>query len=78
MKIYTHSVATDIVEVFEQVLDRYNIVVPSPEDDQREPGNDAKLYGSVYGQLVDTVECVLIDICKRAKSGEEIITGVFE
>lgn len=46
--IYTRDEAMLIVEMFEDVLDTYNIKVPSPEDDEREPDNEAKLYGSVY------------------------------
>lgn len=46
--IYTRDEAVLIVEMFESVLDAYNIKVPSPEDDEREPDNEAKLYGSVY------------------------------
>ena len=41
--IYTHDEAMLIVEMFEDVLDTYNIKVPSPEDDERELDNEAKL-----------------------------------
>ena len=34
--IYTRDEAMLIVEMFEDVLDTYNIKVPSPEDDERE------------------------------------------
>lgn len=51
--IYTRDEAMLIVEMFEDVLDTYNIKVPSPEDDEREPDNEAKLYGSVYSDLLD-------------------------
>lgn len=42
--IYTRDEAVLIVEMFENVLDTYNIKVPSPEDDEREPDNEAKLF----------------------------------
>lgn len=60
--IYTHDEASMIVEMFEDVLDKYNIKVPSPEDDEREPDNEAKLYGSVYSNLLDGVEAILIEL----------------
>lgn len=37
--IYTRDEAMLFVEMFEDVLDTYNIKVPSPEDDEREPDN---------------------------------------
>ena len=75
--IYTHDEAARIVELFEDVLDQYHIRVPSPEDDQRGPDNEANLYGSVYFNLLDEVELRLQDTIERAKSGEELKTGVF-
>ena len=59
--INTHEKATYIVDMFENILDKYNIKVPSPEDDEREEGNDAKLYGSVYSDLLDSVENFLVN-----------------
>lgn len=41
--IYTRSEAADIVELFEMVLDKYDTRIPSPEDDEREPDNEAKM-----------------------------------
>ena len=46
-KIFTRDEASQIVEMFEYVLAFYNIKVPSPEDDEREP-DDIGLYGSTY------------------------------
>ena len=49
------------------------IIIPSPEDDQREEDNEATLYGSVYSDLLDNVEDVLIDILNRAKAGQGVV-----
>lgn len=73
-KIYTRNEAAQIVELFENVLNDYDITVPSPEDDDREPDNKAALYGSVYFDLLDDIENYLIDMLNR--SNAEIITGV--
>ena len=64
-KIYTHDEAMLIVELFEDILTQHNIKVPSPEDDEREPDNDAALYGSTYSDLLDSVEDKLIEILER-------------
>ena len=63
--IYTHDMAANIVDMFENVLDKYNIKVPSPEDDEREEDNDAKLYGSVYSDLLDSVENYIGEIIEE-------------
>lgn len=75
--IYTHDEAMLIVEMFEDVLDTYNIKVPSPEDDEREPDNEAKLYGSVYSDLLDNVEESLIALLNRHKKYTTIVTDEF-
>lgn len=75
--IYTHDEAMLIVEMFESVLDTYNIKVPSPEDDEREPDNEAKLYGSPYSDLLDNVEASLIALLDRHKRHTVIIVGEF-
>lgn len=71
--VFTHDIATHVVDRFEAVLDRYDITVPSPEDDDREPDNNARLYGSVYSELLGAVEAALIDVFKKAKAGAELI-----
>lgn len=75
--IYTHDEAMLIVEMFEEVLDTYNIKVPSPEDDEREPDNEAKLYGSGYSDLLDDVEASLIALLDRHKEHTVIVTDEF-
>lgn len=75
--IYTHDEAMLIVEMFEDVLDTYNIKVPSPEDDEREPDNEAKLYGSVYSDLLDDVEASLVALLDRNKIHTAIVTNEF-
>lgn len=75
--IYTHDEAMLIVEMFEDILDTYNIKVPSPEDDERELDNEAKLYGSVYSDLLDDVEASLIALLDRHKKHAAIVTNEF-
>ena len=75
--IYTHDEAANILELFENVLDRYSIKVPSPEDDERETDNGAKLYGSVYSELLDDVENTLNGLLKRHSPNAQVIYGIF-
>ena len=75
--IYTRDVAVLIVALFENVLFTYNIKVPSPEDDEREPDNEAKLYGSVYSDLLDNVEASLIELLEKHDEDTEIVTDEF-
>ena len=77
MTIYTHNEAADIVELFENVLDKYNITLPSPEDDERDPENDAKLYGSTYSDLLDAVESHLVYLFERLSDGDKVVSYVY-
>lgn len=60
-EIKTREIAARIVDQFEDVLELADITVPSPEDGEKDPENDAALYGSVYADLLDSVEQELID-----------------
>lgn len=75
-KIFTRDEALRIVEMFEYVLAFYNIKVPSPEDDEREP-DDIGLYGSTYSFLLDNVESRLIDLLVSHTPDTEIVTDAF-
>ena len=75
--IYTHDEAARIVELFEDILDVHGIKIPSPEDDEREADNEAKLYGSVYWNLLDDVETSIIDLLHKYEQGTEIVKYIF-
>lgn len=76
-KLYTHDEAMLIVEMFEDVLCTNGIKVPSPEDDEREPGNEAALYGSTYSDLLDSVEAALIALLDKHSPGAEVVKDRF-
>ena len=61
-KIYTRDEAMAIVELFEDVLERYGITLPSGEDEDRDPETSARLFGSTYYELVDAVEYNLVQM----------------
>ena len=77
MAIYTRNEAADIVELFEDLLERHGIVVPSEDDDQKEDGNTASLYGMEYWNLLDDVERVLVSLSERSKA-ENVVSYEFE
>lgn len=75
--IYTHDEAYIILDMFEDVLSRYDIKVPSPEDDDREEDNMVGLYGSVYSELLDSVEDKLVELLERRNNKTKIISYEF-
>ena len=72
--IYTLNEAEQIVELFEDVLDRAGITVPSDEDDERTENNEARLYGMVYHELLAEVENHLI-LMLNEDTDAEVIAG---
>ena len=82
--IYTRDEAARIVEMFEDILVENEISIPSPEDDDRDSDDKLGLYGSVYSDLLDSVENALVRIIiRRGPHGDhikdlnEVITGEF-
>ena len=71
--IYTHGEAARIVELFEDVLDEHDIKIPSSEEDEHEPDNETKLYGSVYWNLIDGVEESIINLLQAHKYDTTVI-----
>ena len=55
--------ASEICELFEDLLDKHNITIPDEDDEQRESDNDARLYGMTYAFLEDSISGIL---CKFA------------
>ena len=71
--IYTHDEATRILEMFEDILEKHNICVPSQDDEEREEDNMVGLYGSTYSDLLDEVEEKLIEIINDCKKGYKVV-----
>lgn len=78
MKIYTQNEAANIVELFEDLLDKYDITVPSDEDDDRTEDNAARIYGMEYADLLDTIQTRLIMWTALVKNGAEVVTDQWE
>lgn len=76
-KIYTHDEAMLLCELFEDILIRNNICVPSPEDDERDAEDAVGLYGSTYSELLDDIEERLIELLEKHTPETEIVSGEF-
>ena len=77
-KVYTRDIAAQIVENFENVLDEQDITLTSLEDDEKEPDNAARLYGSAYYDLIDATESIVIQTLEQAVvSRDKYITDQF-
>lgn len=75
--VYTHDEAGKIIELFESLLIDNDVIIPSPEDDEKEEDNEAALYGSTYSDLMDEIEYILIDIVERIKDGAGYIPNEY-
>lgn len=80
-KIYTHDIAAQMVDLFEDLLDRKNITVPcsdeNEEADRSDIDNSARLYGSEYSELLDDIEATLIGVLEEKDSSAEVILYEF-
>ena len=77
--IYTQAEACLIVEIFEDLLEKYGITIPSADRDERDdPENTARLYGMDYFDMVDQVELRLIDILEKNSQGAKIVKNIVE
>lgn len=75
--IYTRDEASLIVEKFEDILSQHNVHIPSPEDDERGTEDMIGLYGSVYSDLLDSIEAQIYSIISRCTAGEKVVTDEF-
>lgn len=60
--IYTHNVAADIVDEFEQLLEENEIMIP--DEARTDDESEACLYGDTYSALLDAVEEHLLKMLK--------------
>ena len=58
--------AVEIVELFEEILDKYDIMIP--DEDRTGDESEANLYGSTYSDLEEDVRSVLCRLILRVKS----------
>ena len=57
--------ASDICELFEDILDKHDITISDEDDDEREDSNCARLYGMTYANLEDAVTSILCEFASE-------------
>lgn len=75
--INTHVWTASILDAIDDVLKKYGAVVPSDEDGEKDQANDAVLYGSTYGEMSETIECLLIAMLDDAMCERPVESWTF-
>lgn len=65
MIIKLREYSVDIVELFEDILDRHNIDIP--DADRTGDESEARLYGMTYSNLEEDVVAILEDLVRNVK-----------
>ena len=66
--VNTHSLCTDILEVFEDFLEEHNAKIPckdKEEEKERGEDNSAMIYGSEYFNLFDEIENLVAEALEK-------------
>lgn len=69
MAIKLRMYSTEIVELFEDLLEKHDITIP--DEDRTGDENEARIYGMTYGDLEDEVKHVLSRLVLRVKTVPE-------
>lgn len=69
-KVATRAVANKICDLFEELLEKYDITIPS--EDRTGDETEARLYGDEYGYLEDAISSIIADEVKKIDSSVQI------
>lgn len=69
-EVAVRDMATDIVEMVEDILDRYGIYVP--DEDRNGDNGEACLYGMAYARLEDSISFMLSDLVNDVNPDFEV------
>lgn len=76
LKVYSHNIAANLIDIFEECLDEHDITIP---DEEREGNEDeARIYGKVYDDLLYKTEISVIATLTCCENGCKVVTDVFE
>ena len=64
-KVKVRLIANEICELFEDLLDKYNINIP--DEDREGNEEEAHIYGMTYAELEDKVKEILVDFAEQIK-----------
>lgn len=61
-KMFIRNLSSEICEIFEGILERYDITIPSEDREGEE--SEARLFGSEYVEAEDGVTSILYNLCR--------------
>lgn len=64
-KVKVRLISNEICELFEDILDKYNIDIP--DEDREGNEEEARIYGMTYAELEDNVKEILVDFAEQIK-----------
>lgn len=70
MIIKLREYSVDIVELFEDILDRYNINIP--DEDRTGDESESRLYGMTYSNLEEDVVAILEGLVRNVKEYKDV------
>ncbi len=66
-KIKVRQFAASICDLFENLLDEYDIDIPDDDDDREDNDGEAHIYGITYAELEDNVKEILLEFAAKIK-----------
>lgn len=64
-EIRVRNVSADICSLFENLLDKYDIVIP--DDERLGDDDEARIFGETYSILEDDITDIITKLCKMVK-----------
>lgn len=76
LKVYSHNIAANLIDIFEEFLDEHDINIPDEEREGNE--GEARIYGNTYDDLLYKTEISLIATLTCCENGCVVVPDVFE
>lgn len=65
-EMHIRNLSSEICEIFEGILKRYDINIPS--EDREGDESEARLYGSEYSETIDGITNILYSLCRTIQA----------
>lgn len=75
-EIKLRQFSASICDVFEELLDKYDITIP--DEDRTGDESEARLYGMEYADTEDYVTQILVELAKHIKENPDATINRFE
>lgn len=76
MPIKLRKYSTEILEIFEELLEKHNMTIP--DEDRTGDEGEARIYGMTYGNLEDDVLGVLCRLLVKVKKLPDAEINVYD